>query len=63
MGELSDKLAEYESNLSYAMDKLASASYSYMQYYDQYQYETLKDPTLLKEKMKAAVVRMFNDDI
>lgn len=63
MATLMEQIAECEENLSYNMSKLASSAYSYMQYYDEYQYETLKDPTLLKKKMKAAVVRVFNDDI
>lgn len=63
MSTLMEQLAAIESQLSDDMTKLASAAYSYIQYYDEYAYENLQDPTLLKEKMKAAVVRTFNDDI
>lgn len=63
MGKLLEKTNKVCNEISEKMADLASLAYDYIQYYDNYQYENLIDATLLKEKMKENIMKVYNDDI
>lgn len=63
MAKLSDDILTAKDNINSIMSSLSSLCYDYMQYYDEYEYENLKDASLLKDKLKDAIMKVYNDDI
>lgn len=46
-----------------SFEDLGEACYLYVKSYDYYAYQTVKDSSILKEKMKDVIAKVFNDEI
>lgn len=60
---LSEAIEKNNNTILENMSSLASLAYNYIQYYDEYEFQTLGDPTMLKERMKDIIMKVYNDDI
>lgn len=63
MGKLMDNISSAESKLSSHMASTASLAYDFIQYYDDFAFENIKDGTILKDRLKDAIRKVYSNDI